>query len=42
MKGANLGNSPIAGSSEPTERAWLSIKDIVEGVRARGKFRNAS
>ena len=36
MKGANLGNSPVAGSSQPTEPAWLSIKDIVEGVRALG------
>lgn len=36
MKGANPGNSPIAGSSGPADPAWLPINDIIEGVRVRG------
>jgi hypothetical protein len=36
MKGANLGNLLIAGSSEPADPAWLSISDIVDIVRVRG------
>jgi hypothetical protein len=36
MKGANLENLPIAGSSAPADPAWLSVKEIVDGARARG------